>query len=133
MSWIKALKMWNDSKKDHKNAWCVPKKGTLEYNQVINIMHGINKIKKSDRIDNKKTSNGINNNNNSSKEELLIMAKNIISYITGMDQYLSQYEKGWDKKSIDDLKKIINNFKKKHPDMTIKKTPIKMGTLELLG
>ena len=47
MSWIKALKMWNDSKKDHKNAWCVPKKGTLEYNQVINIMHGINNNKNS--------------------------------------------------------------------------------------
>ena len=71
MSWIKALKMWNDSKKDHKNAWCVPKKGTLEYNQVIDIMHGINNNKKSNGIDNKKNSNGINNDN-SSKEELLI-------------------------------------------------------------
>ncbi len=127
MSWIKALKMWNDSKKkEHNNVWCVPKKGTLEYNQVINIMHGNNNknnLKKELIITPK----------NDSKEELLIMAKNIISYITGSDQYLSQYEKGWDKKSIDDLKKIINNFKKKHPDIKIKKTPMKMGALELLG
>jgi hypothetical protein len=124
MSWIKALKTWNDSKKDHKNAWCVPKKGTLEYNQVINIMHGIN---------NKNNSNGINNNNNSSKEELLIMAKNITSYVTHSDQFQSQYEKNWNSKSIDDLLKIINNFKKKYPDIKIKKTPIKMGVYENLG
>ena len=122
MSWIKALKMWNDSKKDHKNAWCVPKKGTLEYNQVINIMHGIN---------NKNNSNGINNNNNSSKEELLIMAKNITSYVTHSDQFLSQYEKKWNDKSMDDLLKIVNNFKKKYPDIKIKKLLLKWEYLKI--
>jgi hypothetical protein len=73
------------------------------------------------------------NNNNSSKEELLIMAKNITSYVTHSDQFLSQYEKKWNNKSIDDLLKIINNFKKKYPDIKIKKTPIKMGVFENLG
>jgi hypothetical protein len=72
-------------------------------------------------------------NRNSSKEELLIIAKNIISYITHSDQYQSQYEKNWNNKSTDDLLKIINNFKKKYPDIKIKKTPIKMGVFENLG
>ena len=67
------------------------------------------------------------------QEELLIMAKNIVSYLTGSDQYLSSYDKNWYKKSKEDLLKIVNNFKKKYPDITIKKTPIKMGVPELLG
>ncbi len=46
MSWIKALKIWNASKNYHENAWCVPKKGTKEYNQVINKMHEMNNTKK---------------------------------------------------------------------------------------
>jgi hypothetical protein len=66
-------------------------------------------------------------------EELLIMAKNIVSYVTGSDQYLSSYDKNWNKKSKEDLLKIVSNFKKKYPDVTIKKTPIKMGSFELLG
>ncbi len=66
------------------------------------------------------------------KTELLIMAKNIVSYLTGSDQYISAYNEGWSKKSKEDLLKIVNNFKKKYPDFTIKKTPIQMGTNELL-
>ena len=67
------------------------------------------------------------------QEELLIMAKNIVSYVTGSDQYLSSYDKNWNKKSKEYLLKIVSNFKKKYPDITIKKTPIKMGVNELLG
>ena len=67
------------------------------------------------------------------QEELLIMAKNIVSYLHGSDQYLSQYDKGWNKKSQEDLLKIVSNFKKKYPDFTVPKTPIKVRTFELLG
>ena len=67
------------------------------------------------------------------KEELLIIAKNIVSYVTGSDQYLSSYDKAWDKKSKEDLLKIVSNFKKNYPDMSIPTSPIKMGVFELLG
>ena len=67
------------------------------------------------------------------QEELLIMSKNIVSYLTGSDQYLSSYDKNWNKKSKEDLLKIVSTFKEKYPDITIKKTPIKMGVTELLG
>jgi hypothetical protein len=46
------------------------------------------------------------------KEQLLIMAKNVVSTMTGSDQYLSSYDKSWDKKSKEDLLKIVSNFKK---------------------
>ncbi len=36
MKWIDALKVWNEQ---HNGTWCVPKKGTLGYNQVIAIMN----------------------------------------------------------------------------------------------
>ncbi len=70
------------------------KKGTFEYNQVINIMHGIDNNNNSNGINNNKNSNGINNND-SSKEELLIMTKNITSYVTHSDRFQSQYERNW--------------------------------------
>jgi|688.fasta_scaffold1471404_1 hypothetical protein len=81
---------------------------------------------------NKKT-HEVQLNEKYTKEQLLIMAKNVVSTMTGSDQYLSSYDKSWDKKSKEDLLKIVSNFKKKYPDMSIKKTPIKMGVLELLG
>ena len=67
------------------------------------------------------------------QEELLIKAKNIVSYMTGSDQYLSQYDKGWNKKSKEDLLKIVSNFKKKYPEFTVPLSPITMSTLQLLG
>ena len=36
MKWIDALKVWNEQ---HNGTWCVPKKGTPGYNQVIAIMN----------------------------------------------------------------------------------------------
>lgn len=36
-SWIQALKEWNTSKG---NGWCVPKKGTADYDAVRAIMTG---------------------------------------------------------------------------------------------
>jgi hypothetical protein len=36
MKWIEALKIYNQSK----NMWCIPKKGTEDYNEVIAIMKG---------------------------------------------------------------------------------------------
>ncbi len=70
------------------------KKGTLKYKEVINIMHEMN-------------------NNKISKEELLIMAKHVVSYVTLSYQYRSSYEKGWNKKSVAELSKIVNDFKTK--------------------
>ena len=67
------------------------------------------------------------------REELLIMAKNVVGWSLGSDQYNSSYDKSWAKKSNADLLKIINNFKKKNPDVKIKLTPAKMSTLQLLG
>ena len=37
--WIDALKIWNDSNK-HSGTWCIPKKGTKEYDKVKGIMEG---------------------------------------------------------------------------------------------
>jgi len=37
MNWIQALKQWNTSKG---GAWCVPKKGTTDYDEVRAIMSG---------------------------------------------------------------------------------------------
>mgnify|MGYP005856843491 CR=1 FL=1 len=34
MSWIQALKIWNRGR----DVWCVPKGGTKEYDEVIDIM-----------------------------------------------------------------------------------------------
>ena len=36
MKWIDALKVWNEQ---HNGTWCVPKKGTPGYSQVIAIMN----------------------------------------------------------------------------------------------
>jgi hypothetical protein len=36
MRWVEALKIWNDSK----DTWCIPKKGTKGYDEVIAIMNG---------------------------------------------------------------------------------------------
>jgi hypothetical protein len=36
MKWIEALKIYNQSK----DMWCIPKKGTEDYNEVIAIMKG---------------------------------------------------------------------------------------------
>lgn len=35
ISWINALKLWNQNKKK----WCIPKKGTDDYNQVKKLMN----------------------------------------------------------------------------------------------
>ena len=67
------------------------------------------------------------------QEELLILAKNIVSYITGSDQYLSSYDKAWAKKSKQALLKIVSNYKKIYPDMSVPTKPIKMSVFELLG
>ena len=39
MKWIDALKKWN-SQKGNSDAWCIPKKGTKEYDKVKGIMEG---------------------------------------------------------------------------------------------
>jgi hypothetical protein len=36
MRWVDALKKWNDSK----DTWCIPKKGTKGYDEVMAIMMG---------------------------------------------------------------------------------------------
>jgi hypothetical protein len=41
-TWIKALKQWNDKKG---GAWCVPRKGSEEYNEVKKIMEDLKKPK----------------------------------------------------------------------------------------
>ena len=40
MKWIEALKKYNQGKEE----WCIPKKGSNEYNQVMNIMKPEEKI-----------------------------------------------------------------------------------------
>jgi hypothetical protein len=40
MKWIEALKIYNQSK----GMWCIPKKGTEDYNEVIGIMNSTKKI-----------------------------------------------------------------------------------------
>lgn len=42
MKWIDALRVYNQNK----GKWCIPRKGTLDYNQVRNIMSGKGKQKK---------------------------------------------------------------------------------------
>lgn len=37
MSWVEALKQWN-TKNTH---WCIPRKGTEDYNEVVRIMKGL--------------------------------------------------------------------------------------------
>ncbi len=36
MKWLEALKIYN---RGHNGAWCIPKKGTQEYEKVKNIMN----------------------------------------------------------------------------------------------
>ena len=67
------------------------------------------------------------------KEELLIMAKNVVSYVIGIDQYASSYEKSWKEKSKDELIKIIKNFQRNYPDVIITNTPIKKLLWEQFG
>ena len=39
MKWFSALKIWNTTHNpDNKNVWCVPRKRTHEYYQVLKIM-----------------------------------------------------------------------------------------------
>lgn len=42
MKWTEALKIWNDGK----GIWCIPKKGTDAYAEVMNIVNGIIPVKK---------------------------------------------------------------------------------------
>ena len=37
MKWLDALKIFN---RDHTGKWCIPKKGTPEYQTVVDIMNG---------------------------------------------------------------------------------------------
>ena len=37
MRWIDALRLWNQ---DNSGKWCIPKKGTIEHTQVLEIMKG---------------------------------------------------------------------------------------------
>lgn len=37
LSWVEALKIWN---KSHGGVWCIPKKGSAGYDEVIGIMNG---------------------------------------------------------------------------------------------
>jgi hypothetical protein len=43
MTWIEALRKWNSSKK----TWCIPKKGTREYEEVLAIQREGSKSVKS--------------------------------------------------------------------------------------
>ena len=43
-TWIEALKKWNATKNKGK-MYCIPKKGTTEYEQVRAIMNKLNKKK----------------------------------------------------------------------------------------
>ena len=38
MKWMEALKDWNKEKSVHKQVWCIPKKDSPEYREVINKM-----------------------------------------------------------------------------------------------
>ena len=49
-SWIQSLKLWNETNL-HSGAWCVPKKGTAEYEQVKAIMKGEPPAKKKVVVD----------------------------------------------------------------------------------
>jgi len=37
MKWIEALKIWNNARKNT-DRWCIPRKGTYDYNEVKKIM-----------------------------------------------------------------------------------------------
>ena len=37
MKWLDAFRIYN---KDHNGAWCIPKRGTPEYQTVVDIMNG---------------------------------------------------------------------------------------------
>jgi len=38
MKWVEALAIWNKTKST--GSWCIPKKGTKDYDEVVKIMQG---------------------------------------------------------------------------------------------
>lgn len=112
MKWIEALKKWNSEKEVHKEVWCVPKKGSKEYNQVKDIMSGekdIIQLKSTREImtkkiaDDKKLSKIAHQKSNQLKREVRSIIRG------GTKKEMEIFEKNFEKMKKLEINKKVEN------------------------
>jgi hypothetical protein len=109
MKYIDALKKYNEGK----DKWCMPRKGTADYLQIIKMMKKISKIKKSASKYKEKDAK-IKKIQGAIKTRLILNKKNdnkIIKYISNVSKKLSIKPNNNSKPHIfsDDIDKVVGN------------------------
>jgi hypothetical protein len=113
MKYIDALKKYNEGK----DKWCMPRKGTADYLQIIKMMKKISKIKKSagkDASKDKEKDAKIKKIQGAIKRRLILNKKNdnkVIKYISNVSKKLSIKPNNNSKPHIfsDDIDKVVSN------------------------